>query len=151
MPEVPEVPSIPLVPEVPEVPEVPDVPSTPLVPDVPEVPEVPDVPPEPSVPDAPDVPDEPCTPAIFLRSNLLLAEFQTTTSSPEPDTKFPKNTLPLTPKLPLIVRDALILLSLFTCKNDAVFTPSAFKAYKAYDAVIANEAVPTNIDAVWKF
>jgi hypothetical protein len=131
VPDVPDVPSIPLVPEVPEVPDVPDVPSTPLVPevpDVPEVPEVPDVPAEPSVPDAPDVPDEPCTPAILLLSNLLFAEFQTTTSSAEPDIKFPKNTLPLTPKLPLIVRDALILLSLFTCKNDAVFTPSAFKA-----------------------
>ena len=43
---------------------------------------------------------------------------------------------------------ALILLSLFTCKNDAVFTPSAFKAYKAYDAVNANDAVPTNIEEV---
>ena len=44
-----------------------------------------------------------------------------------------------------------MLLSLFTCKNDAVLTPSAFRAYNAYDAVYANEAVPTNIDAVCEF
>jgi hypothetical protein len=65
--------------------------------------------------------------------------------------RFPTYRLPLTPKLPLTVKLAFIVESLFTCKNEAVSTFCAFCANNANEAVIANEAVPTNIDAVCEF
>jgi hypothetical protein len=109
------------------------------------------------VPDVPPVPEEPTAAAIPLYSNFLVILFQITTFSDEPDTKLViiKSPfvviLPLTPKLPLIVRDAFIVWSLLICKNDAVSVFAAFNANKATLAVYANEAVPTNIDEVCEF
>ena len=163
LPDEPDVPLEPAEPDVPDEPELPDVPSSPdvpllpavpLLPDEPDEPDVPDEPPEPSVP---DVPEEPTAAATFLLSNLFVTLFQITTSSDEPVGKlficiapFPI-ILPLTPILPLIVSDAFIVWSLLICKNDAVSVFAAFNANRATLAVYANEAVPTNIDAVCEF
>jgi hypothetical protein len=88
------------------VPDVPDVPSIPLVPAVPDVPLVPEVPSIPLVPDVPDTSPKPLA-STFLVTSL----YTNTVSDVEPVVGKFKNKLPLTPKLPLTNKLALITLS----------------------------------------
>ena len=124
----------PLLPLLPLLPDEPDEPEEPLLPEIPLVPEVPEVPP---------VPDEPTAAATFLYANLLVTGSQITTSFDEPEGKLwnaillLNATLPLTPKLPLIVSDAFIVWSLLMFKNDDVSVFAEFNAYDAVNEVIA--------------